>query len=202
MKLIVVTSPRFFVEEDKIITSLFEEGLDLLHINKPNAELVYLERLLSLIPSEFHKQIIIHDHFELKEEYGLKGIHLNSRNPREPDEYKGHVSCTCQSIEEVKVEKKLCDYVFMYPLFNNFQKKEKTSIFTPEETRIASMQHIIDDKVIAAGGINADNLLQINDYGFGGAALMADLWDRFDIHMAQNTQIVVEYFKKLKALAR
>jgi thiamine-phosphate pyrophosphorylase len=202
MKLIVVTSPHFFVEEDKIITSLFEEGLDLLHINKPNAELIYLERLLSLIPAEFHKQIIIHDYFELKEEYGLKGIHLNSRNPREPDDYKGHVSCTCQSIEEVKVEKKLCDYVFMYPLYKNFQKGESTTIFTPEETRIASTKHIIDDKVIAAGGINADNLLQINDYGFGGAALMADIWDKFDIHMATNTQVVVEHFKKLKALSR
>lgn len=29
MKLIVVTTPTFFVEEDKIITALFEEGLDL-----------------------------------------------------------------------------------------------------------------------------------------------------------------------------
>lgn len=27
MKLIVVTAPTFFVEEDKIITALFEEGL-------------------------------------------------------------------------------------------------------------------------------------------------------------------------------
>ena len=30
MKLIVVTTPTFFVEEDKIITALFEEGLDVL----------------------------------------------------------------------------------------------------------------------------------------------------------------------------
>ena len=28
MKLIVVTTPTFFIEEDKIITALFEEGLD------------------------------------------------------------------------------------------------------------------------------------------------------------------------------
>ena len=32
MKLIVVTTPTFFVEEDKIITALFEEGLDILHL--------------------------------------------------------------------------------------------------------------------------------------------------------------------------
>ena len=34
MKLIVVTAPTFFVEEDKIITALFEEGLDILHLRK------------------------------------------------------------------------------------------------------------------------------------------------------------------------
>lgn len=35
MKLIVVTPPTFFVEEDQIITALFEEGLDILHLRKP-----------------------------------------------------------------------------------------------------------------------------------------------------------------------
>ena len=34
MKLIVVTTPTFFVEEDKIITALFEEGLDILASQK------------------------------------------------------------------------------------------------------------------------------------------------------------------------
>lgn len=50
MKLIVVTSPIFFVEEDKIITMLFEEGLDILHLRKPETPAMYSERLLTLIP--------------------------------------------------------------------------------------------------------------------------------------------------------
>ena len=35
MKLIVVTAPTFFVEEDQIITALFEEGMDILHLRMP-----------------------------------------------------------------------------------------------------------------------------------------------------------------------
>ena len=35
MKLVVMTQPTFFVEEDKIIASLFDEGLDALHLFKP-----------------------------------------------------------------------------------------------------------------------------------------------------------------------
>ena len=41
MKLIVVTTPTFFVEEDKIITALFEEGLDILHLRKPETPAMY-----------------------------------------------------------------------------------------------------------------------------------------------------------------
>ena len=62
MKLIVATSPTFFVEEDKILTALFEEGLDLLHIRKPNTQSVYLERLIRLIPKKYYNKIVLHDH--------------------------------------------------------------------------------------------------------------------------------------------
>ena len=41
MKLILLTPPDFFVEEDKILTALFEEGMDLLHLRKPQTEPIY-----------------------------------------------------------------------------------------------------------------------------------------------------------------
>ena len=59
MKLIVVTTPTFFVEEDKIITALFEEGLDILHLRKPETPAMYSERLLTLIPEKYHRRIVI-----------------------------------------------------------------------------------------------------------------------------------------------
>ena len=76
MKLIVVTAPTFFVEEDQIITALFEEGLDILHLRKPETPAMYSERLLTLIPSIYHKRIVTHEHFYLQEEFQLMGIHL------------------------------------------------------------------------------------------------------------------------------
>ena len=45
MKLIVMTQTTFFVEEDKILSTLFEEGLDILHLYKPGAEPIYSEVL-------------------------------------------------------------------------------------------------------------------------------------------------------------
>ena len=52
MKLVLMSTPQFFVEEHQILTALFDEGLELVHLNKPNSEPVFYERLLSLLPKE------------------------------------------------------------------------------------------------------------------------------------------------------
>lgn len=77
MKLIVMTKPTFFVEEDKILANLFEEGLENLHLYKPGAAPMFSERLLTLLGDDYHSKIIVHGHFYLKEEYRLKGIHID-----------------------------------------------------------------------------------------------------------------------------
>jgi thiamine-phosphate pyrophosphorylase len=90
MKLILMTTPNFFVEEHQILTALFDEGLDLLHLRKPGSEPIFSERLLQLLPEAYRKNIVTHEHFYLKDEYRLKGIHINHRNPDIPGKYKGH----------------------------------------------------------------------------------------------------------------
>ena len=201
MKLILISPPTYFVEEDKIITALFEEGLDILHLRKPDTAPMYAERLLTLIPEQYHKRIVVHGHFYLKDEFNLKGIHLNSRNPNLPDKYKGHVSRSCHSLEEVKEFKRQCDYVLLSPVFDSISKKDYHANYTPEEIRKAHKAGIIDKKVIALGGIDTDNIRQVKNYGFGGAAILGALWDRFDTCNDRDYSQVIEHFKKLKKLA-
>ncbi|MBE6275246.1 MAG: thiamine phosphate synthase [Bacteroides sp.] len=201
MKLILITPPTYFVEEDKIITDLFEEGLDILHLRKPNTAPMFAERLLTLIPEQYHKRIVVHGHFYLKEEYKLKGIHLNSRNPQQPNHYKGHLSRSCHSLEEVKEYKKSCDYVFLSPVFDSITKKDYHANYTPDEIRKAHKAGIIDKKVIALGGIDVDNIRQVKNYGFGGAAIMGALWNKFDARSDYDYSQLIEHFRKLKKLA-
>ena len=198
MKLIVVTSPTFFVEEDKIITELFEEGLDILHLRKPGTPAMYSERLLTLIPEKYHRRIVTHEHFYLKEEFNLMGIHLNQRNPKEPEDYSGHVSSTCHSLEEVQSKKHFYDYLFLSPIFNCITHEERPSGFSAMELRQASKDHLIDSKVMALGGVKLDNILQIKDYGFGGAVIMGDLWNKFEVCTARDYVEIVRYFSRLK----
>lgn len=201
MKLILLTTPTFFVEEDQILTTLFEEGLDILHLRKPGTSAMYAERLLTLIPEQYHNRIVTHDHFYLKKEFGLMGIHLNMRNPIKPDDYIGHISCSCHSIKEVAEDKKQFDYVFMSPIFKSISKENYPSAYTPEQLRQASFDKVIDKKVMALGGIQADNLLQIKDYGFGGAVILGDLWNRFDSYSTRDYQELIRHFCKLKQIA-
>ena len=201
MKLIVVTAPTFFVEEDKIITALFEEGLDILHLRKPETPAMYSERLLTLIPEKYHKRIITHEHFYLQEEFSLMGIHLNTRNPKEPHDYSGHISCTCHSLDEVQNKMHFYDYLFLSPIYNCGTLSGVTSGFTAEELRQAGKSKVIDSRVMALGGITPDNILEIKDYGFGGAVVMGDLWNKFNACTDRDYLEVIRHFKKLKKMA-
>lgn len=200
MKLIVITSPNYFVEEDKIITALFEEGLDILHLRKPDTAPIYAERLLTLIPEQYHKRIVVHGHFYLKDEFKLKGVHLNSRNPNMPHHHKGHVSRSCHSLEELKEQKRNFDYVFFSPVFDSISKQDYRANYSPEELRKAHKAGIIDKKVMALGGIDVDNVREVKSLGFGGVAIMGALWSKFDSCLDHDFDQVIEHFKKLKKL--
>ena len=201
MKLIILTPPDFFVEEDKIINSLFEEGLDLLHLRKPDSEPVYSERLLTLLPEEYHKQIVVHDHFYLKEEFNLKGIHLNSRNPKAPEGYKGHLSRSLHSLDELRNERKDYDYVFLSPIFDSISKSSYHAAFDEATLKQAHEEGLIDKNVMALGGITIDNMNKIREYGFGGVVILGDLWNRFNIHSTKDYKELINHFRQLRKAA-
>lgn len=196
-----MTTPSFFVEEHQILNAFFEEGLELLHLRKPNTEPVYSERLLRLIQPEFRKRIVVHDHFYLKNEYGLNGIHLNHRNPELPPKYKGHISCSCHSAEEVKQHKPACNYVFLSPIFNSISKTNYPSHFTLQELRELSKSRVIDKKVMALGGVTLENIRQVKEIGFGGAVILGDIWNKFTIHSTQDFKELIQHFRKLRRAA-
>ena len=197
MKLIVVTTPTFFVEEDQILTALFEEGLDILHLRKPETPAMYSERLLTLIPQKYHKRIVTHEHFYLQEEFGLMGIHLNRRNPTEPHDYSGHVSCTCRTLDELESKKRFYDYLFLSPVFDSVSNP-RPAAFEPDELRQAKRDGLIDSKVMALGGIRLERLALLKDLGFGGAVIMGDLWNKFNACTDRDYRGIIDYFKKLR----
>ena len=135
MKWIIITTPTFISHEAKYIDQLFEAGIDLLHLRKPDSTPEECEQLLQKIDPKWYPQIVIHDHFELCGKYHLHGIHLNRRNNQIPENFQGSLSRSCHSFKEViesidntnpdspKGSKSEFDYVFLSPIFDSISKK-------------------------------------------------------------------------------
>ena len=198
MKLILLTCPEFFVEEDKILTTLFEEGLDILHFRKPNSEPVFCERLLSLMPEQYRSRVVVHDHFYLRDEFGLMGIHLSKRHPEPPASYNGPITRTCYDLQSVAEHKPKCEYVLLRNIFDSISEPDYKSRYTLEQLKDASRRGLIDRHVMAQGGVSLELLPQVRDLGFGGAVIRGDLWKRFNIHSGMDFKDLLLHFHRLR----
>ena len=194
MKWIVITSPDFISGEAIFIDNLFLQGLDLLHIRKPDAPLEAYKRLLLQIPKQWYSRIVLHEHFALVEEFGLHGIHLNRRCSQVPDSFRRSISCSCHTLEEVKKQKDSKDYVFLSPIFDSISKVGYHAAFSPTLLKQATIENIIDEKVIALGGITANNISLVKEWHFGGVAFLGDIWKRM------SEPQVDEYLKHIRTL--
>lgn len=195
MKILLMTTPNFFIEEHQIVTALFDEGLESLHLRKPGSQPVFSERLLSLIPETYRRRIIVHDHFYLKDEFNLKGIHLSPRNPQPPDGYKGHVSCSCYRPEDIRGLKRNMDYV----LFSIRQ--------TPEDSLPIGMirelvdEGTIDKKVYLQGFVCDEDIPVLRHAGVEGVVVQNAIWNDFSIYSTQDFKDIIKHLRRLRKLA-
>lgn len=178
MEWIVITSPGFLQGEADFIDKLFNHGLDRLHLRKPGAEIGECRRLLDGISREWLPRIVVHDNFGLCREYGLGGVHLNGRNPMAPPNHEGSVSRSCHSLEEISRYKGECDYLTLSPIFNSISKQGYMAAFGPGQLAAARDSGLIDRRVIALGGVTLENIPRVRELGFGGVAILGDVWQR------------------------
>lgn len=196
MMTIIITLPHFFEgEAEKIASFLVEGTADLVHIRKPGATEEDVERLilqiLAAVPDEsssVNSRLVIHDHYQLAVKYTLHGIHLNGRSTSVPvleaqpnyalsiTHYALSISRSCHSLEELKAWKDRCNYLSLSPIFDSISKKGYMSAFSEEEIRRAHQEGIIDQKVVALGGVTFDKLDKVKEMGFGGAMILGDAW--------------------------
>lgn len=198
-KLLVITWPDFFPGEAEILIRLFQAGLSRLHLRKPAASQAELRALLTSLPAIYHPRIVLHDHFNLAAEPAfadhLGGLHLNRRNPAVLQGYAGGVSRSCHSLEEV-AEKKAFDYVFLSPIFPSLSKQGYGRGFPPTLLREATRAGLIDERVIALGGISTATIPQLAETGFGGVAVLGALWGKAPC--AATAEAIMQRYQQLQ----
>ena len=181
---IVITMPEMFPGEADVVNTLFANGMQRLHLRKPGASEQEMAEWIGRIDLPFRQRIIVHDHHRLLRTMGLGGIHLNARNPEAPAWFSAErqkrrsvtLSRSCHSLEEIAQWKGVCDYLFLSPIFDSISKGGYTSAFTRETLLQAYHDGLFSKPVYALGGVSADNIRSIYDYGFAGAAVIGSLW--------------------------
>lgn len=182
MKTIVITRPDFFEGEMQMVCRLFDNGMERLHLRKPKATEQELAEWIGLVSHPFRQRIVLHDHHHLAKEYHLGGIHLNGRNPEQPqwlEEMRAKdaftVSRSCHSIEEVIMYKDICDYLFLSPIFDSISKEGYGAAFSRESIAALRDKGLLTN-VYALGGVSPENLAEVEELGFAGGAMLGAVW--------------------------
>lgn len=210
MKFIVITPPETISGEASLIPVLFCCGIDTLHLRKPKATHEQCVHLLDAIAEECRKvgisaemvfkNTVVHDHHDLCETFGMQGVHLNSRHPNVPaffgDSHQYTLSASCHSLEEAQLCKPHLNYIFLSPIFDSISKQGYASAYTHENLYTASEQGIIDNKVMALGGVSLQNIDFLRQVHFGGAAFLGDIWNK----SAHRTEFIRHVEKLTQAL--
>ena len=170
--LVIISEPGFFSGEAEALRRLFD-GLECrVHLRKPGSAEEDMRRLVESLPEELRPRLTLQEHLQLAPEYGVGGVHPTSRFPEIPPCWRGLVSRSCHSLDEVAACQD-ADYLFLSPIFDSISKSGYRSAFTDAQLRSASE---IDGHVYALGGVRPENFPLLKEYGFGGAALLGHVW--------------------------
>ncbi len=177
IKTVVITTPHFFDKETDYCNQLFDNGLEVLHLRKPDADADLLRHFIKAIDVNYRNRIVLHSHYDLVDKWNLKGIHLTSKTKSMFDDSNTyqHISASCHSFLEIDDIKMTLNYCFLSPIFNSISKKGYNSAFDLSE--IKSYLKETRQNIYALGGIAEKNISTAIEIGFKGVALLGYIWE-------------------------
>lgn len=174
MKTIVITAPGEVKDEAARCNLLFAAGLDALHLRKPGASAEAYEAFICAIDPAFRPRVVIHDHYELAERYGLGGIHLRAGRAADAAAWPHErVSISCHSVEEIQALPFRPAYCFLSPVFDSISKPGYTAAF-PRLPEVGGL----GTPVVALGGITPERVAACREAGFAGVAALGYIWEK------------------------
>jgi thiamine-phosphate pyrophosphorylase len=181
--MIVITNPIPITNEIDTIHSLFENGLELLHVRKPDFSEAEMKSFLSEIKSDWRQQLVLHSHYQLATEFGIDRIHFSEKTRTETTEKKLKnwkekgftLSTSVHKMSDFEELSAVFDYAFFGPVFESISKPNYVSNldFKKElEQRKKNKR-----KLVAIGGITFDRIKTALEYGFDDVALLGSIWN-------------------------
>jgi thiamine-phosphate pyrophosphorylase len=203
--MIVITNPIPIANEIDTIHSLFESGLELLHIRKPDFSGAEMRSFLSEIKQDVKEQLVLHSHHHLASVFGTNRIHFSEseriktaallgKSAFSTYKTKGfHLSTSVHSMDDFNALENTFEYAFLSPIFPSISKENyssKTDCFEVIKNRIN-----YTTKLIALGGIESKNAEQALENGFDNIALLGTIWNQNNpIKNFKSCQKIVQLF--------
>lgn len=193
--MILFTDPDFLPNEEKFIHAFFENGLQTLHLRKSESTALQMQNLISKIDEKYHPKIMIHSHYQLMNEFGLKGLHFNEKSKVLISNYT-NINCkksmAMHDLSELKNVESSIDYVFLSPIFSSVSKVgyAKQWDFELMKKELSLSRNF---RIVALGGITYNHLNWVHELGFDDYAVLGSVWQ--PMKAGRSLSEVVEIFK-------
>lgn len=190
--MVVITYPTPIVNETSLINKMFDKGLPLLHIRKPNMELKELELWVKNIDNSYHQRLVIHipntvinnnkDTFKqytaLINNTNSTYTHLSTYNCSFVNNHSQELPKLSTSVHCISEVNKLSTEIsraFISPIYPSISKKGYLSTLDwKEELQQRTNYHT---KLVALGGITPLHILELRTMGFDDYALLGTIWE-------------------------
>lgn len=180
--MIVIISPEASVaNEIVLITSFFENGLDLFHVRKYDFSDDEMQNYLNATDQKFRNQIVLHSHFHLAKELGIHRLHFREEE-REKKSYLSFtgykLSTSVHSIDDFNALDNIWQYAFLSPVFPSISKAD----YGKDHSVLDDFQYRknLNTQLVALGGIDDNNYKQVFERGADGIALLGSIWQSND----------------------
>jgi len=192
--MIVISNTDEIMNEINSIHALFENGMELFHIRKPDYSKDKLQSFISKINSKYHSKLVLHQHHELIKEFQIKRLHFTEKDRLTiPDRFQKPVryfSTSVHSITDFNDLPNDFDYAFLSPIYPSISKENYGPTKNAfEEIKKRTNWHT---KLIALGGISVNNIEKTINNGFDDIALFGAIW---------TSKNPIENFKKCQQIA-
>jgi thiamine-phosphate pyrophosphorylase len=180
--MIVISNPIAVANEINLIHSLFEEGLELFHIRKPDFKESNMKQFVLAIGLEFSESLVMHSHHQLAVELGVNRIHFTESKRKEMSlsilkKFKDngfHLSTSTHSIEEFNALDEIFEYAFLSPVYTSISKENYVSKINLLEAIKKRTNH--STQLVALGGIESQNIEISLKAGFDNVAILGAIW--------------------------
>jgi thiamine-phosphate pyrophosphorylase len=139
-----------------------------------------MDEYISNVSPDYHKNIILHSHFELLDKYNLKGIHVSTITPPEISVSLStciYKSTFCYNLNDMASRDVEFDQIIIGPIFKSISNPNYYDCrYNHEVLRRFFQQNNFKNKIIAIGGIDEVSAKIAISLGFSGVVALGSIW--------------------------